>query len=158
METTQARPQTDYEKERGKPLPSFQHSRISQRLSVALAEYEPEFAILPELTLDLEGLRITPDLCVLTPVEIEPTTDVNPVTQPPVLVIEISSPSQGLRELVDKAKEMIDRGVRTCWIVEPAIQTVTIIDSDVNLTTITEGVVEDPETGIQVSIDDIFGT
>lgn len=157
METTQTRPQTDYERERGKPLPSFQHSRISQRLSVALAQYDSEYAILPELTIELDGYRITPDLCVLPPIEVEPTTDITPVTEPPLIAIEISSPSQPLRELVDKAKELIDRGVHTCWIVEPAIRTVTVLDSDVTLTTITEGIVEDANTGIRVSLDDIFG-
>jgi Uma2 family endonuclease len=157
METTQTRPQTDYERERGKPLPSFQHSRIQTRLSAALFQHEPDVLVFNELTIELDGYRITPDLCVLPPMDVEPTSDINPVTEPPLIAIEISSPSQPLRELVDKAKELIDRGVHTCWIIEPAIRTVTVLDSDVTLTTITEGIVEDANTGIRVSLDDIFG-
>jgi len=158
METTQTPPQSDYERERGKPSPSDQHSRIQTRLSAALFQYEPDYLVSNELTIELDGYRITPDLCVFPPLDVDPTTDINPVTEAPLIAVEISSPSQGLRELVDKAKAMIERGVQTCWIVEPAIQTVTVVDSDIQLTTITDGVVDDPDTGIRVSHDDIFDT
>ena len=58
------RERTDYERERGKSLPSRNHSRVQLRLGSVFLDYEPDVTSFSELTLDLDGLRVTPDLCV----------------------------------------------------------------------------------------------
>lgn len=63
MPTTEAAV-SDYERERGKPTPSKLHSIIQLRIGAAFASYAPERMSFSELTLELDGWEVTPDLCV----------------------------------------------------------------------------------------------
>ncbi|PSR01993.1 MAG: hypothetical protein BRD47_04455, partial [Bacteroidetes bacterium QS_8_68_28] len=62
---------SDYEKERGKPLPSFNHGTIQALVIGELLKHRDEFSIVSELSLELprgeagengEPLRVTPDI------------------------------------------------------------------------------------------------
>ena len=55
MQTPTAETLSDYERERGKPMPSKNHSVAQFRLIVALSRYSSDFSILPELNLKLGG-------------------------------------------------------------------------------------------------------
>ena len=64
---------SDYERERGKPLPSFNHGTIQALVIGELLKHRDEFSIVSELSLELprgeagengEPLRVTPDICV----------------------------------------------------------------------------------------------
>jgi Uma2 family endonuclease len=154
METTQER--TDYEQERGKPLPSVNHSRLQIRLSVALFEYEPEYTVLSELALELNGKRFTPDLCVYPPLEVNYQEDTVRKTEPPLLAVEIVSPSQSTQDVVDKITDMLDTGVQSCWLVQPTTETVTIFTPGNKPHTVSTGTIQDPATDIEVEISAIF--
>lgn len=83
------------------------------------------------------------------------------MTEPPLLAVEIASPTQGsptqgTQELVDKARQLIEHGVASCWLVQPALRTVTIFGEDGRSKTHSEGMVKDPATGIEVTLDDVF--
>ena len=45
---------------------------------------------------------------------------------PPVLAVEILSPSDKQDEVIAKVREYLDVGVALVWIVEPVFQTVTV--------------------------------
>lgn len=147
---------SDYERERGKPLPSLNHSITQTRLILALSEYEPEYTIFSELTLDLDGFCITPDLSVYPKMEIDFTQDQVRMTEPPLLAVEIESPTQSTQDLVDKARQMIEAGTQSCWIVQPSLQTITVLTGDLKPKTFTEGTVDDPATDITVTLEEIF--
>jgi Uma2 family endonuclease len=113
---------SDYEKERGKPLPSFSHGTIQADLIIALGEHRSEFSIVSELSLELPveskggeangnagsgdraamvratrrttALRVTPDISVYRKKEVDWTHDVVRMTEPPLLAVEIVSPTQ----------------------------------------------------------------
>ena len=147
---------SDYERERGKPMPSKQHGYVQARLSAAFTAYEPEYVGLSELTLELDGWEVTPDLCVYARGDIDLTREEVRVDEPPRLAVEIASPTQGTQELVDKARRLIEHGVASGWLVQPALRTITIFGDDGRSKTHSEGRVSDPATSIEVSLEDVF--
>jgi Uma2 family endonuclease len=156
METQQTI--SDYERERGKPTPSKLHSVAQTNLLIQLANYRPRLQALSELTLRLEGRDLTPDVSVYRDLEIDFTRDETQVTEPPLLAIEISSPTQGIQDLVDKARFLMEHGVESCWIVQPPLRTITVFTPDMESTTYSSGTVTDPATDIEVDLDDVFST
>ncbi len=154
METTQAK--SEYERERGKPMPSKLHSVAQTNLLIQLSTYRPRLQSLSELTLRLNGRELTPDVSIYADLEIDFTRDERHVTEPPLLCIEIASPTQGIQGLVDKARFMMEHGVESCWIVQPPIRTITVFTPDMESTTYSSGTVSDPATEIEVDLDDVF--
>jgi Uma2 family endonuclease len=158
METTTKRADsyTGYENDRGKPAPSLNHSRLQIRLSVAFFQYKPSYTVLSELALELEGGRFTRDLCVYQKMEVDFQEDLVRMTESPLLAVEIVSPSQSTQDVVDKIRDMLDAGVASCWLVQPATETISIFTADAKPRTVSEGTVSDPATEIEVEIDEIF--
>ena len=78
------------------------------------------------------------------------------MTEPPLLDIDISSPTQGIQDLVDKARFLMEHGVESCWIVQPPLGTVTVFTPDMESTTYSSGTVTDPATEVEVNVDAIF--
>ncbi len=158
METTKDHPdtRTDYEKERNKPLPSRNHGYVQFLLSGTLHAYRDQYTIASEVTLKLDTLQVTPDLCVYPKMEVNFQEDVVRMTEPPLLAVEILSPSQSTQDVVDKINDMLDAGVQSCWLVQPATETVSIFMSGEKPATVSTGTITDPATDIEVEIDEIF--
>jgi Uma2 family endonuclease len=147
---------SDYERERGKPMPSKLHSVVQTNLLVLLARYRPEMQVLSELTLRLGDRDLTPDLCLYRDLDVDFSRDETQVTDPPLLAVEIASPTQGIQALVDKAQFLLDHGVASCWVVQPQLRTVTIFTPETEPTTYSEGTVTDPATDVEVELASIF--
>lgn len=156
METQQTI--SDYEHERGKPMPSKLHSVAQTNLIGQLLTYRPTLQVLSELTLHLGDRDLTPDLSVYGDFEVDFTRAKTRMTKLPLLAIEISSPTQGIQDLVDKARFLMEHGVESCWIVQPPLGTVTVFTPDMEPTTYSSGTVTDPATDIEVDLDDVFST
>lgn len=156
METLPEQTESEYEKERGKPLPSLNHGHIQFLLSGALHAYRDDFTIASELTIEMEDLRVTPDLCVYPKLEVNLQEDVVRMEEPPLLAVEIVSPSQSTQEVVNKITDMLDAGVQSCWLVQPAMETITIYTTDEKPHTVSTGTVTDPATDIQVEVSEVF--
>lgn len=154
METPTTR--SDYEQERGKPMPSVNHSLTQTALIKALLRYDDNYRIMSELTLELGELRITPDICVYPRFEVDFTQDRVRMTEPPLLAVEIESPSQSTQEQVDKARQMINAGTQAVWIVQPSLQTITVLTDTLTPRTFTQGMVKDDVTDIAVDLDAVF--
>jgi Uma2 family endonuclease len=146
---------SDYELERGKPMPSYGHSKAQLRLLLQIAEFS-DYISLPELNLDLQGYKAVPDIAVFGIKTLDEKSDAIWVTVPPLLTIEILSPKQALRTLFDKAKEYLARGVEEAWIVVPEIQTITVYSSKGKQQTFISGDVRHQSTGINVNIERLF--
>lgn len=149
---------SDYERERGKPMPSKLHSIAQKKLILALHEFEPPYTVFSELTLQLDDRELTPDLSIYEAQEIDFLHDEVRLTEPPLLTMEIASPTQGIQALIDKAHFLLNHGVQSCWLVQPQLRTITVYSGDMESTTYSDGTVADPNLDIEVTIEDVFST
>ena len=147
---------SDYERERGKPMPSKAHGYIQLNLGVALAAFRDQYTSFSELTLELDGRELTPDLSVYPKTDVDLVHDEVRVTDPPLLTVEIASPTQNVQDLVKKIEFLLETGVQSCWLVQPPLRTVTLFPGTMDGTTVSSGSFTDPVLDIEVSIDAIF--
>lgn len=110
--------QHEYEVERQKPLPSFNHATVQLNLGFELKlRYKEKYSILSELSLQLDDWLSVPDLCIYPKQPLDLRNDQTKTQEPPLCAIEISSPTQPLGELILKAGQYFDHGVRSVWVV-----------------------------------------
>jgi Uma2 family endonuclease len=112
---------------------SLNHSMVQTNLAGLLKfKCEKKLAVMTELSLDISQHDLSkydidakeelkPDVCAYLkrPVVPDGKNDLLKVSQMPDLVIEILSPRQSVDYLVRKTKAYFDLGVRTCWLVNP---------------------------------------
>lgn len=109
---------SQYEIERNKPMPSRNHSLIQAKLIFSLlSRYQGRYDVMSELSLDLSDWPSVPDICLYPFRPLDLQNDQVAVSEPPLCVVEIISPSQSLTELANKAREYFQHGVQSCWIV-----------------------------------------
>jgi Uma2 family endonuclease len=84
-----------------------------------------------ELTLDIAN-GLAPDISVFFKSKIKPNLfhDISKFPDRPVLAIEVISSSQTIQEMLQKAKQMVNEGVKTVWSVEPYSQSVFVNTSE----------------------------
>ena len=145
-----------YKEERGKPMPSKNHALVQSNLTGVLFKYREKVTVLSELSLELDGQPLVPDVSVFPKLSIDWHNDEIKVTEPPSLVIEILSPTQPLDDLVKKADIYFAAGVKSCWIVQTSLKTIVVLTPDQTPVFHLSGDVIDPETGIEVAVKEIF--
>jgi Uma2 family endonuclease len=150
---------SDYELERGKPMPNFNHGFIQANLIVALREqYRKQFSVVSEVSLPTGTSPVTPDV-LLFPKRSVNWFDTKPtLSEPPILAIEIQSPSQPIETIINKANALLDIGVKSVWVIQPALQTVSIFSKSNPPKTFVEGTVQDKISGIELSFEKIFAS
>jgi Uma2 family endonuclease len=122
---------SEYEAERGKPMPSKLHALMQANLIAEMAVYRQRFVLLSELSLSLEDWDSVPDISIFAKSELDFSEDEIRVTISPLCAIEILSPSQSLNDLYDKAKKYFEKGVKSCWIVLPVFKNIYVFsDAD----------------------------
>jgi Uma2 family endonuclease len=111
------------------PMPSLNHSYICLQILRQLL-LQNELEPLPELTLDI-GKGLTPDISVFRKEAIQPNflRDVPRYSQMPILAIEVISASQNIQELLEKALQLIEAGVKAVWTIEPYGRTIFVTTS-----------------------------
>ena len=155
MSATVAERPLSYEEERGKPMPSFNHGMIQANL---IGEFirNRVYRVVSELTLELaEPPNVTPDLCIFHRKPAELAHDQIRVAEPPLMAVEVLSPTQSLDELNDKAERLLAHGAQSVWIVLPVFEQVTILTRE-GRRSFHEGVVTDPATGLQADLAAVF--
>jgi len=143
-----------YLKERGKPMPGAEHARCQMRLGHQFMKTGTH-AVLSELNLDLEGHRLVPDICVFA-LKDEPR-NVTWVTTPPLIAVDIISPSQTVDEMTAKIELLLANGVPSVWFVLPFARVITIYQKGLPIISFTSGPLADPVTGLSVNVDEVFG-
>lgn len=105
-------------------MPSLNHSYICLQILKQLISNE-SVEPLPELTLDIAN-GLTPDISVFPKAEIQPNPfrDVLRFQERPILAVEVVSSSQTIQEMLQKATQLINEGVKVVWTVEPYSRTV----------------------------------
>lgn len=149
---------SDYETERGKPMPSFNHSAIQLNAGIALASrYRAKYRFTSETCLELEGWSSTPDVLIFPPTLLNLKADKIRVKESPLGIIEILSPTQSLNDLVDKADQYFEYGVKSCWIIIPSMGGVAIYSAPGKYTFFNENdLARDQVLGIEVPVAELF--
>ena len=144
-----------YEEERGKPMPSFNHGAIQANLIVEFAR-QRDFRVCSELTLEFDGLNYTPDLSLYPRETLDLRHDVVRRKDPPVVVVEIFSPTQGSQSVMDKVDVYLRNGVKSCWIVSPPFHTIKILRPDGSEETFNTGAAKDAASGLAADLAAVF--
>ena len=141
-----------------RPMPSRNHARVANNLSVALAEFRQRFETYQQLSLNLADWPSIPDLCSYPAgtLATEWTDDEDVVTTPPALIIEILSPKQNLQPLVDKVRQYLSHGVKSCWVIIPTSEMVMVFPASGGSRRFIEGDVEDLVLDLKVPVRKIF--
>ena len=146
---------SEYEAERGKPMPSKNHSIIQSNLIVALAiNYGKQYRFLSEIS--LENPRAVPDIGIFPPMKYDPLHDETKLNQVPVGVVEIISPSQTQEELVEKAGLYFAAGVQSYWLVNPVFRIIHVMHSLDEYKNVIEGTLTDNRLNISLEMSEIF--
>jgi Uma2 family endonuclease len=126
VENWAEREMTAYELERGKPMPSLNHSFVQNNLLAELNfNYRKEFTFLPELTLEMpEKPNCVPDISIYPKMSVNYTHDIISFTEKPLIVIEIVSPTQSTDEIILKFERYFFAGIQSCWLVIPSLQSI----------------------------------
>ncbi|MFM9947548.1 MAG: Uma2 family endonuclease [Saprospiraceae bacterium] len=150
---------SDYELERGKPMPSKNHALIQSRLIIALAlKYSDLYDFMSEATLEVSGEQKIPDIAIYPKLVFDPLRDEISMKALPLCAIEILSPSQSLDELVNKTNDYFEAGVRSCWIVLPRLKTVYVFSTPEVYEPFTQhSLLHDTEIGVELQLSGLFG-
>ena len=145
---------------------SFNHGYTQARLIVLLAKME-QYTPVTELSLDVSGVdlnkfdlkakeEVKPDICLYAKRGRSRPRDILRMTEMPLLAIEILSPKQGTYDILEKFKVYFELGVKSCWLVDPAITTITVYTSKEAWRTFSGSEVIDETLDIKLSLDEIF--
>jgi Uma2 family endonuclease len=114
---------SSYEIERGKPMPSKLHSITQSNLIFQLQQsYRNRYRFFSELSMELGDWESVPDLAIYPISIVDFSEDIIQVSEVPLGIVEIISPTQSFNELIFKAGKYFDKGVKTCWIVIPVLK------------------------------------
>lgn len=150
-------PQYDlFEEFQTEDVMSYNHAKLTYRLTKSLGQYDEQFDILPELEFDLSHGRAKPDVAICQPGKANWLKDVIRPTNPPLIAIEILSPRQALSDLTDKALDIyFPSGVTTVWVIIPQFKQITVL-TPAQQDVFTDGIVRDAPTGIQLDLSLLF--
>ena len=148
---------SDYELERGKPVPSRNHSIVQLNVGFELkTRYREQFRFMSEINIDIAGRVLVPDIGIFEKVPIDMSQDQIVLTQLPLTTIEILSPKQALDELVDKAAAYLQAGVKSCWIISPKTAGMFLYAGTGYHYFQAPETVTDPATGIELPLAPLF--
>ncbi len=151
---------TNYELERGKPMPSLKHARVQKKLLLELTrQLATNMEALPEIAVALPQQRVTPDVAVFEVAQLPNPTDDDEtaVTAVPLTVFEILSPTQTIGELLDKAKLYFANGVQSYWLVLPELRAVAVYAMPGKYRYFYNGqAVLDPVLGVELPVSPLF--
>ena len=148
-----------YQKERNKPMPSYNHSLLQTKIAGRLdANYGNKYDILSEPSLQLVNVKESvPDIALFPKLKINWKKDIIKITQPPILAIEILSPKQNINSIIDKFSEIyFPSGVQSLWLVIPPMQFIAVYTPNMKYTAFFDGKIKDKTLKINLDLGDIF--
>lgn len=146
---------SDYELERGKPMPSWNHGTVQLLLGSEFLK-DKRFSVLSELTITIKGRDYTPDLVVYPRRPTNWQHDTVKPTEVPLLVVEIFSPQQAPMQVMSKLDAYFEAGVISCWLITPHLRLISIITADRVRRNFDKGTVTDPAIGISADVEAVF--
>lgn len=139
-------------------MPSFNHGSVQANLIYLLKSlYNNHFRIVSELSLDLSDWPSVPDLSIYPKKPLDFKNDVVEMTEPPLGIIEIISPSQSLNELTAKARDYFKHGVKSCWIVMLPLTNIHVFSSPDDYEVFrAHETLHDPALDISIPLKEVF--
>ncbi len=150
---------SEYELERGKPMPTLNHAYVQKNLLVTLDyRYRKTHTVLSELNVTMpERPDTVPDIAIYPKLQIDFFNDITSMTEMPLTIIEIVSPSQSDAEIIAKFKRYFAAGVGSCWLVMPSFQAISVYSAFGKYRFFSENdTLTDPTTGIELSLSEVF--
>ncbi|MFD2571423.1 Uma2 family endonuclease [Spirosoma soli] len=149
---------TDYfEEYQSEDIMSLNHSRIINRVSVALGRYDDKYDVFPELELELSTGKCKPDVAVYGKLPIDWFNDIIYYDQAPLVAVEVLSPKQAVTDLTDKAfKQYFPAGVQSVWIIIPTLRIVQALLPNGSIQTWASGIFKDPVMGLEMDLGYLF--
>ncbi|MDQ2771669.1 MAG: Uma2 family endonuclease [Bacteroidota bacterium] len=149
---------SDYELERGKPMPSLKHAIIQGNLIQFLRiNLGADYLVLPKLSLALDTQKVVPEISVFLRSALDLTVEQICVGQTPRTAIEILSPTQVIAELLEKAARYFAAGVQSYWLVVPELRAVAVFSEPGKYKYFYNGqTLTDPATGAEVVVSQLF--
>jgi Uma2 family endonuclease len=149
---------SDYETERGKPMPDKNHAIIQSNLLFSLrVTTKGRFSVLPELHLNLPKRDRVPDLAIYEPLVFNARNNELKMSTPPLCAIEILSEVQSISELIKKCDEYFTSGIQSYWLVLPALESIYVFYSIEDSTVFThKDRLVDKMLDIELDLSDIF--
>jgi len=148
---------SDYELERGKPMPSKNHGFVQMKLGLELmSRYEDRFWFASEVNIEVGGRVLVPDVVIYGNITTDMSHDEIVMSELPLTTIEILSPRQALDDLIDKAMAYLEAGVKSCWIVSPKSMGLFLYSPEGHRYFQSPETVTDPATGIELPLAPLF--
>ena len=149
---------TQYETERGKPMPSKNHGYVQGQILYQLKHLgQKRYTCFSELSLDLSDWESVPDIAIYPKMDIDFLHDEVSMKEAPLTVIEILSPTQSLQELVTKAEKYFQHGVKSCWLVLLSVRNVYVFSSPTEYQMFThEQQLSDPSLSVEIPLAEVF--
>lgn len=144
---------------------SFNHGYLQLKIGACFLHL-PDFTPASELSLDTSSLSaseragapevLKPDIAVYEQRTVNFQRDVLKTEHMPVLAIEILSPMQGVKTLVDKFRIYFALGVRSCWLVYPYAEAIAVYHAPDEFRLFAEGDVVDAVADVRIPLAEIF--
>lgn len=149
---------SDYEQERHKPMPSFNHGSIQTNLGFLVKlHYREKYRTVSELSLNLSEWPSVPDIALFPWEKLDTMNDQIKVSEPPLCVMEILSPTQSFADLLAKAHSYFEHGVKSCWIVLPGVDNIYVFSSSDEYEIFRSGeILIDKQMNIQLEVAKVF--
>lgn len=136
--------------------PSYHHAYIAGNLITAFNNLK-KYSVFSELTLQIEGQDYIPDISLYPKRKVNFSAgDIVRMTEMPLTVVEILSPSQGTQEVLDKFRTYFGAGIKSCWLVVPVVRSVAVYSEPEKSQTFYTGDIDDRISDIRLDIDNIF--
>lgn len=156
----------DHELEVSIDVSSFNHAYLQARLVILLGRFE-QYTPVSELSLDIDGFdlsqftlrnrdEIKPDIALYPKRGLSRPLDILRMKEMPLLAIEIISQRQGSYEILEKFRVYFQLGVQSCWLVDPALNTIAVYSAIDHWQPFSNGEVVDQTIGIRIALHEIF--
>jgi Uma2 family endonuclease len=154
--STSYRPDCDYidGEVQERNLGEYDHGKLQGILyllfSAKRKEWQIRMALETRVQVRPTRFRV-PDVCVLA--GDAPTEQI--IRQPPLLCIEVLSPSDTIAHMRDRIRDYLEMGVRQVWLLDPTSRSAMICVGN-TMTEQTEGSLRLPGTAIEVALAEVF--
>ncbi len=108
------------------------------------------------MSLEAPNPSYVPDLCLFPAEPSNWREDEVKVSDVPLTVIEIISPSQTDTELTEKSKAYFAAGVKSYWLVQPVLRTIFVLLPTGDEIVFHNNLLIDPTNGISIDLREVF--
>ena len=147
---------------------SLNHSIVQAQITGILVS-DARFTIMVELSLDISKVDLTqfglkakeelkPDICLYPNSIWLQRRDVLKMADMPLLAIEVISPKQGIEDILAKFDAYFALGIKSCWLVTPALEAITVYSQPNHFNTydMNDTEIVDNTVNIQLPINKVF--